>query len=75
MASRRTTLGPISQSSLNSRMSIGRPSLGPQTQPFGPSRVSVGPSDGYPMKPPSQMSMSGNAATGRRSSVGIAAPR
>lgn len=48
MNSRRTTLGPISQSNLNSRQSYvvnnGRPSL-------GPSRVSYAPSDSiYPIK-------------------------
>lgn len=39
MSNRRTTLGPISQSSLNSRLSMGpRVSLGPSKASFGESK-------------------------------------
>lgn len=77
MASRRTTLGPISQSALNSRMSMGRPSMG-MPPPIGKtsSRISMGPGEHHPqpskpMATHSRMSMGGGiAATGRRSSVG-----
>ena len=56
MDNRRTTLGPISQSALNSRAGqmMPRPSL-------GPSRASNAP-DGYPLKP-SRQSLAGPAAS------------
>jgi hypothetical protein len=56
MNNRRTTLGPISQSTVNSRAGLSRPSL-------GPSRLS-NVAEGYPSKPP-RMSLAAQPAASR----------
>jgi len=68
--SRRTTLGPISQSAINSRLSMGRPSMGP---PRAASRISMGPSEGNTKPPRASLAPNntlGLATSNRRSSVG-----